>query len=345
MWEESEIKEAMFYERQEEDLVQCHLCNHHCKIKEGKRGICGVRENQAGTLYSLVYGKLIAGAVDPIEKKPLFHFLPGTRSYSVATVGCNFRCLNCQNYHISQMPKPQKPILGNEVSPGEIVESAKRDRCESIAYTYTEPTVFFEYAYETAKRASVEGIQNVFVTNGYITEEALKTISPYLNAANIDLKSSSEEFYRKICGARVEPILEAIKLYKKMGIWIEITTLIIPSLNDSEENFRKIAEFIKKVDDGIPWHITRFYPTYELSDYPPTPMSSLKRAKKIGLEVGLRHIYQGNIPGEGENTHCHNCGELLIERYGYRIVHYHLDGSKCPNCGTKIFGKWRQKED
>lgn len=293
-----------------------------------------------GTLYSLVYGRIIARSVDPIEKKPLFHFLPGSRAYSIATVGCNFRCLNCQNYDISQMPKPQKPVLGDEVPPEEIIEGAKRYRCETIAYTYTEPTIFFEYAYETAKLATEHGLKNVFVTNGYITEEALRVIAPYLDAANIDLKSFRDEFYQKVCGARLKPILDAIRLYKEMGVWIEITTLVIPSLNDSEENLRGIAEFIENLDEGIPWHVTQFYPAYRLLDLPPTPLDTLKKAKKIGLDVGLKHIYQGTIPGEGENTHCQSCGRLMIERYGYRVTRCNVKNSRCPYCGAKIGGVW-----
>ena len=336
------IKEAMFYEKLEGDLVQCHLCSHHCRISEGKRGICGVRENINGTLYSLVYGKLISGAVDPIEKKPLFNFLPGSRSYSVATVGCNFRCLNCQNYEISQMPKPQKQILGEEIAPEEIVGAAKRYGCRSIAYTYTEPTIFFEYAYETAKLASKEGIKNIFITNGYITEEPLRTIAPYLDAANIDLKSFSEEFYRETCGARLKPVLEAIRQYVELGIWIEITTLVIPSLNDTEETLRRIAKFIKDLDEGIPWHVTRFFPTYKLSDLSPTPIRTLDRARKIGLDAGLKYVYQGNIPSEGEDTYCPNCGRLMIGRRGYRVTEYKIKDSECPYCGSTIDGVWRR---
>ncbi|MCP8318559.1 MAG: AmmeMemoRadiSam system radical SAM enzyme [Candidatus Methylarchaceae archaeon HK01B] len=332
----------MFYEKLGEEVVHCHLCSHHCRIKKGKRGICGVRENIDGTLYSLVYGKLIARSVDPIEKKPLFHFLPGSRAYSIATVGCNFRCLNCQNFDISQMPKPQKPVIGDDVTPNEIVDAAKLYNCESIAYTYTEPTIFFEYAYETAKLASKEGIKNIFVTNGYITEEALSAMAPYLDAANIDLKSFKDDFYRKICGARLKHVLDSIRLYKEKGVWIEITTLVIPSLNDSEENFKKIAEFIKDLDESIPWHVTQFYPAYRLLDLPPTPVETLDIAKKIGLEVGLKHIYQGNIIGEGENTYCPNCRRLLIERYGYRVTRYEIKDSRCPHCSEKIYGVWRK---
>jgi pyruvate formate lyase activating enzyme len=338
---ETKLKEAMFYEKLEGNAVHCYLCSHHCRISEGKRGICSVRENINGTLYTLVYGKLIASAVDPIEKKPLFHFLPGSRAYSVATVGCNFRCLNCQNYDISQMPKPQRQVPGEHVTPEEVVEAAKLYKCESIAYTYNEPTIFFEYAYDIAKLAKKEGIKNVFVSNGYTTQEALRVIAPYLDANNIDLKSFSDDFYRKVCGARLEPVLDCIRLHKKLGIWIEITTLVIPSLNDSEENFRKIAEFIRDLDPGIPWHVSRFHPDYKLLDLPPTPVETLDRARKIGLEAGLKYVYQGNVPGEGENTNCPSCGRLLIERRGYEVTRYSVKDGKCPHCGANIDGVWQ----
>jgi len=334
------LKEAMFYEKSEGKLVNCNLCSHRCrKIADSKRGICGVRENRDGKLYSLVYGKAVARSVDPIEKKPLFNFLPGSRSYSIATVGCNFRCEHCQNYDISQMPKERGTIVGEDVPPEEIVSAAKRNRCESIAYTYTEPTIFFEYAYDTAKLAKKEGIKNVFVTNGYITPKALKEISPYLDAANIDLKSFSDEFYRKICGARLQPVLDSIRLYKGLGIWIEITTLIIPSLNDSEEELRKIAEFISEVGEDTPWHISQFYPTYKLIDLPRTPVATLRKAREIGLEAGLKYVYEGNVPGEdGESTYCPNCGKLLIHRFGYHIKENKIKNSKCTYCGAEIDG-------
>jgi len=333
------MREAMFYERLGDGVVRCNLCSHRCRIADSRRGICGVRENRNGMLYSLVYGKVAARAVDPIEKKPFFHFLPGSRAYSIATVGCNFRCGNCQNFEISQMPKDRQLTLGQDVSPEEIVMAARRNNCESIAYTYTEPTIFFEYAYDIAKLASRGGIKNVFVTNGYITEEALAEIKPYLDAANIDLKSFSEDFYRKNCGARLDPVLDAIRLHKKLGIWIEITTLIIPTLNDSDENLRKIAEFIKGVGEEIPWHISQFHPMYKLLDLPRTPIATLRRARKIGLEAGLRYVYEGNVPGEaGETTRCYKCGNPLIRRYDYQILENRVKNSECPHCGARIDG-------
>ena len=334
------MKEAMFYDKLDGKLINCNLCCHRCSsIAVSRKGICGVRENIDGELYSLVYGRVVACAVDPIEKKPLFNFLPGSKSYSIATVGCNFRCDNCQNYDISQLPKDQNIIVGQEVLPEQIISLAKRSNCASIAYTYSEPTIFFEYAYDVARKAKKEGLKNIFVTNGYITPEALHEIAPYLDAANIDLKSFSDDFYRKSCGARLQSVLDSIKLYKSLGIWTEITTLIIPSLNDSEEELRKIAEFIKDLGADTPWHITQFHPTYKLIDLPRTPVNTLRRAREIGLEAGLRYVYEGNVPGEsGENTYCHNCKKNLIHRFGYQIQNNKIKNSVCTYCGVKIDG-------
>lgn len=332
------MKEAMLYTKLGGDIVKCNLCSHHCKIAESRRGICEVRENRNGVLYTLVYGKAVARHVDPVEKKPLFHFYPGSLAYSIATVGCNFRCLNCQNFKIAQMPKEKGRIIGEEASPEEIVRAAKRYRCQSIAYTYTEPTIFFEYAYETAKIAYKEGLKNIFITGGYITEEALREIAPYLDAANIDLKSFSDEFYRRVCGARLKPVLDAIKLHKELGIWIEVTTLIIPTMNDSRDELTKIAKFVSSVGEEIPWHVSRFFPAYKLKDMQLTPVETLRDARKIGFDAGLRYVYEGNVPGEGENTYCYNCGRLLIHRYGHQIISNHIKRSRCPYCSAKIDG-------
>ncbi len=333
------MKEAYLFEKKEENKVQCNLCNHRCIIEEGKRGICGVRENRGGTLFSLVYEKAIASHIDPIEKKPLFHFYPGSTSYSIATVGCNFKCLFCQNADISQMPHDQDRIMGQYLSSEEIVNEASSHGCRSISYTYTEPTIYFEYAYDTAKRASKRDIKNIFVSNGYMTKEALDFIAPYLDGANIDLKSFRDEFYKKFCKARISFVLDTIKNMKEKGIWIEVTTLIIPGLNDSEEELRDIAKFLYSIDPAIPWHVSRFQPTYRLLDRPPTPPSTLKKARDIGLSEGLYYVYTGNIPGdEGENTFCHNCNHLLIERFGFSIMTNNLTNGKCPNCGTRMYG-------
>ncbi len=334
------MKEAMFYEKLEGNVVRCLLCPHHCKINESRRGICGVRENIDGVLYSLVYGKVVARGIEPIEKKPLFHFYPGSEAYSIATVGCNFRCKNCQNFEISQMPKEgKKLIVGEDASPQDIVTAAKQYGCRSIAYTYTEPTIFFEFAYDTARLAHKEGISNTFITNGHITEDAIRTLVPYLDAVNVDLKGLSDDLYLKNCGGHLKPVLDAIRLYKSLGVWVEVTTLVIPTLNDSEKDFRGIAEFIKSVGVDIPWHISQFYPSYKLTHLPPTPVTSLREARGIGLEVGLRYVYEGNVPGEGEeNTYCYRCGELLIRRYGFQIQENRIRDSRCPSCGTRIDG-------
>jgi pyruvate formate lyase activating enzyme len=335
------MKEALFYEKRGEKEVGCFLCAHRCTIKEGKRGICHVRKNSDGALYSLVYGKIVSMHVDPIEKKPLFHFLPASTSFSLASVGCNFRCEHCQNFEISQYPKEHEDIPGHTVTPEDIVSAALRNGCESISYTYTEPTIFFEFAYDCAKLARQNGIKNVFVSNGYTSPEATRVIAPYLDGNNIDLKGS-DDFYKKLCGARLEPVKETIRLMKELGVWVEVTTLIIPDYNDSDEDLRSIAGFIRSVDPAIPWHVTQFYPTYKLTDKPRTPVKTLRRAREIGSEAGLKYIYEGNVPGAGgENTYCPNCNELLIKRLGFSIGERKIMDGICPECKTAIEGVWQ----
>jgi len=334
------MKEALLYEKLDDEKVRCNLCHHRCLIHPSKRGICRVRENRGGVLYSLVYGHPVSANVDPIEKKPLFHFLPGTSTFSIATVGCNFTCGHCQNCSISQ-PSEDDIGTGQEVPEERIVALAKNYGCQSISYTYTEPTIFFEYAYDSAKIATSDGLKNIFVTNGYMTREALQTINPHLHAANIDLKSFNNQSYLKICGAKLNPVLESIELMKEMGIWVEVTTLIIPTINDSSEELTEIADFIVSVGKDIPWHISRFYPHYKMTDLPPTPVETLHRAREIGLSRGLRYVYSGNVPGdEGEKTYCYQCKELLIDRYGYQILKNITKDGKCPKCGAVIDGVW-----
>jgi len=335
------LKEAMFYEKLADNRVNCNLCSHRCRnIAESKRGLCGVRENIDGKLFSLVYGRLVARSIDPIEKKPLFHFLPGSLTYSISTAGCNFRCENCQNFDISQMPRERQVIIGRETSPESVVLAAKQNGCKSIAYTYTEPTIFFEYALDVAKLAKKEGLKNVFVTNGYITQEALREIAPYLDASNIDLKSFSDGFYQKTCGARLQPVLDSIRLHKKLGLWVELTTLVIPTLNDSEQELQQIATFIKEeVGSETPWHLSAFHPTFKLLDVPSTPVVTLQKARQIGLKTGLKYVYVGNVPGEnGESTFCPKCEKKLINRRGYRINENLIKDHKCSFCETKIDG-------
>lgn len=334
------MKEAWLYERLDGQKVRCHLCSHRCTIAEGKAGVCGVRQNQAGRLFSLVYGQAVSQAVDPIEKKPLFHFYPGTSSYSIATVGCNFRCRFCQNADISQMPKEQGRILGRYTSPEEIVARAQSYGCQSISYTYTEPTVFFEYARDTAVLARRAGLANNFVTNGYMTAEALEALYPFLDAANVDLKAFRDDFYRQQCGARLQPVLDSLRLMKQQGVWVEVTTLIIPGLNDDREELRELAGFIvSELGAGTPWHVSRFHPTYKLLDRPRTPVSTLEEAWRIGKDVGLRYVYMGNVPGaQGENTYCYNCGKLVIGRWGFSVRERHVREGKCAFCGAPLDG-------
>jgi pyruvate formate lyase activating enzyme len=330
------IKEAMLYEKKEGGQVRCNLCAHRCVIKPDRKGVCGVRENKEGVLYSLVYGTLIAENIDPIEKKPFFHVYPSSKSYSIATVGCNFSCVFCQNHDISQMPRTLM-IAGEDFTPEEIVARAKKSGAKTIAYTYTEPTIYFELAYDTAKIALKNGLKNVFVTNGFMTAEAIETIAPYLTAANVDLKSFRDEFYKKQCGARLDPVLESLKKMKEKGIWLEITTLLIPTLNDSEEELQDIARFIAGLGEETPWHISRFHPQFKMRELPATPLALLHRAAQIGKEAGLKYVYSGNVPGdEGENTHCYHCGNLLIERRGFQVVRMNLKGNKCSKCATPL---------
>ena len=332
------MKEAMFQEKIGEGKIKCGLCNQFCILKEGEPGKCGVRINKNGKLYSLVYGKLVAENVDPIEKKPFYHFLPGSISFSIATCGCNFFCKFCQNYEIAHPPKEGKIYMIVERKPEEVVETAISNGCSSISYTYTEPTVFFEFAYDTAKIAKEKGLKNNFVTNGYMSKEALKEISPYLDAANVDLKGD-EKFYREMCGSHQKPVIENIELMKKLGIWVEVTTLLIPEFNDSEKQIKEIAEIIKNIDVSIPWHISRFYPAFKMIDHYPTPVEKIKRAREIGFEVGLKYVYTGNIPGdEGENTYCPSCKRVLIRRYGYTILENNIKEKKCVFCGEPIDG-------
>jgi len=288
-------QEAMFYNKVEGKEAQCYLCAHNCKIALGQFGFCGVRQNIQGVLNTLVYAQVIAANVDPIEKKPLYHFLPGSMSFSIATVGCNFRCGFCQNWQISQVSGQDNAREVYKLMPERIVEEAKKNHCQSISYTYTEPTIFFEYAYDIAKVAKQAGLKNIFVTNGYMSREALETISPYLDAANIDLKSFREKFYVENCKGHLQPVLDSIKLAKKLGVWIEITTLIIPGYNDSVSELSDIAGFIASVGKDIPWHISRFHPDYHFLNQKLTPIETLKKAEDLGKKAGLDHVYLGNV--------------------------------------------------
>jgi pyruvate formate lyase activating enzyme len=360
----NDLHEARYYEPLPDGKVLCTLCPHDCRIAEGARGACAVRYNHAGKLYTLVYDKLVAREVNRIEKKPLFHCYPGSYAYSIATVGCNLRCRFCQNWQISQWPKdhlakriapeaggPPEPICpqlaaleqqvpGEAVTPEQIVQAALASGCQSISYTFIEPTIFYELAFDTAVLARKQGLMNNFVSNGFISEAPVRELATVLDAINVDLKFFRDESYRRISRARLQPILDAIELYHELGVWTEVTTLVIPGLNDSDEELRQIAEYVRSVGAEVPWHVTAFYPAYEMRDRPPTDVATLRRAREIGLAAGLRYVYEGNRPGEGgENTYCYQCGALLIERYGFAIRQNRIGADACcPDCGTSIDG-------
>lgn len=339
---EAVMKEALFYQSEEGGGVTCSLCSHRCRIKPGKRGICQVRENREGILYSLVYGRLVAENPDPIEKKPLFHFLPGTRSYSISTVGCNFHCLHCQNFQISQYPELHDgEVTGELRSAAEIVGAAEKTGCRSISYTYVEPTIFYEFARDCSVLAHEKGIKNVFVSNGFMTPEVTRDLAPLLDGINIDIKAFTDDFYKKVCKARLQPVLDTVSLMHELGVWVEVTTLLIPGLNDTDEELREIARFIRSVGPEVPWHVTAFRPTYRMMDREPTPAATLRRARAIGLEEGLRYVYEGNIPGTGgEDTFCPSCRAPVITRFGFSIRDVRMKGGRCAKCGEPISGVW-----
>jgi len=369
----NDFQAALYYERLSDDSVRCTLCPHDCKIARDHRGVCGVRINRNGQLFTRVGNRIFSSEIDPIEKKPFFHFLPGSTAYSIATVGCNLRCRFCQNWTISQWPKLKESInrageipspigehpldewcteteppeargeIGTTVVPSELVSQAEQAGCRTIAYTYTEPTIFYELALTTARLASAAGLGNIFVTNGFISLEPLREIAPYLSAANIDLKSFRDSYYKKLCGARLEPVLAAIREYKKLGVWIELTTLVIPGLNDENSELRDIAQFIKaELGENVPWHISRFFPAYKMEHWQDTPIHSLLRAREIGQKEGLRYVYLGNVPQEegAENTSCPGCGSAVIRRWRFTVTENQLQAGRCPDCNCLIAGRW-----
>lgn len=339
--EQPKLKEALLWEKTEQQKVRCSLCHWRCVIAAGAVGRCHVRKNIDGVLYSLNYDKVCAANADPIEKKPLFHFLPGTKTFSISAPGCNFQCVFCQNWQISQSPLTGE-IDGGAYNPQQIVDAAIQTGCKSIAYTYTEPTVFWELCEETAVLARRCGLANIFVSNGFMTLEAIERATSWLDAINVDLKAFSQEFYRDCCKANLEPVLETIRhIAKKTDIWMEITTLLIPGKNDSDSEIRHIAEFLAAAGVDIPWHISRFFPQYKMTAVKPTDTRTLGQAMEIGRAAGLRYVYAGNMPGSrGESTFCHQCAKPLIVRDGYRIVKNHLSAGCCPDCNQKIPGRF-----
>lgn len=339
------MKKCYLYKKLDDDKIQCQTCAHQCVILPKQRGICGVRANIDGSLYLLTYGRAIAENIDPVEKKPFFHFLPGTRSLSVATIGCNFRCDNCQNWDISQGSKKSEITngeieqMGADLPPEKIVEHALENNCPSISYTYTEPTIFLEYALDTMKLAKEKKLKNCWVSNGFMTKETLEMVAPYLDAINVDLKFFDDKSYQKYCGGRLQPLLDNLKTIKKLGIWLEITTLVIPTLSDSEKMFKQIAQFIEnELGAETPWHVSRFsgYLSWKLQNLPDTPIEKIQAAYQIGKEAGLKYVYSGNIPGiDSENTFCPRCDTLNIERSGCHIERRDKKG-KCRQCGEEL---------
>lgn len=346
-----EPKEAMFYESLSAGRVKCGLCPYLCIIAPGRAGYCGVRQNIDGKLYTMIYGKVSSVMADPIEKKPLFHFHPGTRALSLGTLGCNMRCIHCQNWQISHVI-PVKGVGNGKVynvieelptqhlSPEEMVRLAKEYDCQGVAWTYNEPTIWFEYTYDGARLAKQNGLYTVYVTNGYITPEALDTIGPYLDAYRVDVKGFTKEFYKNLANIKdFKPVLEAAeRAKKKWNMHVEIVTLVIPTWNDDEMQLRGIAKWIKeKLGPETPWHVTRFVPYLELAHLPPTPTETLEEARQIGLDAGLKFVYIGNVPGHaGENTYCPKCKKLLIERVGYEIGKYNVENGKCAFCKVDL---------
>lgn len=330
------MKEAMFYKKLENDKVECQLCPHRCTVSEGKRGICGVRENQKGILNTLIYGLTTSITPDPIEKKPLYHFYPGTYALSFGTVGCNLKCQHCQNFSISQGKVDSLRLKKLRVD--DVVNSAKRYKCQGIAWTYNEPTIWYEFTYDASKIAKKMGLYTCYVTNGFIESEPLRKISPYLDAMNIDVKSFSNDFYKKTCKARLDPVLETCKLAKDLDIFIELTYLIIPSQNDNEEEIDRFCTWIvDNLGEDTPVHFSRFHPDYKMMDTIATPMSTLGKAYETAQKAGIKYVYLGNIPhGDYENTYCPSCGELLIERIGFSTRKHLVTDGKCPKCGMNV---------
>ncbi|MBW3004279.1 AmmeMemoRadiSam system radical SAM enzyme [Candidatus Woesearchaeota archaeon] len=333
------MKEALWWKKAKEKTVQCFLCPRKCVIKEDGIGFCGVRQNKQGKLYSLVYGKPTGVQIDPIEKKPLYHFKPGSAAFSIGTVGCNLVCQHCQNWQTSQT-KPEK-FHSYDLTPEEAVEKAKQEHCKSIAYTYNEPTIFGEYVMDTAKLARKNGISNVLITNGFTGDDARLDFCKYIDAVNVDLKAFDNDFYKKYSGAWIEPVLESLTIYKKKKVWLEITNLIIPTLNDNMEKIKEMITWLKgHLGGDVPLHFSAFYPSYKLQDLPPTSAATLIEARKLAMKMGMNYVYIGNVVTTDEdNTYCPKCGELVIERMNFTILQNKLVKNKC-KCGSTIPGVW-----
>lgn len=334
-------QDARYYEKLDGGGIQCMLCPRECVIADGKTGYCTARKNEGGVLKSLVYARLVSMNVDPIEKKPLFHFLPGTDILSVATAGCNLRCSFCQNWNISQV-KPDE-VESVNVSPMELVSLAKNKKCPSIAYTYNEPTVFSEYVFDSAALARKQGVRTVMVTCGFTNPKPLRDLCTVIDAASVDLKGFSDTVYRKVAGAKLQPFLDSLKIYKEMNVWLEAGYLVIPTLNDSDEELKAFSGWVfKNLGPDVPVHFLRFFPQHKLTNLPPTPLETMEKAYTIARKAGIRYVYLGNVPGHrSENTFCHKCGKMIIERKGYFIQQINIKDGKCKYCGQAIPGVWQ----
>ncbi len=333
-------KEVYFYTRLAGDIVRCDTCPHNCKLSAGQRGICRVKENVGGKLISFVYGNPCAVHIDPVEKKPLYHFLPTTKVFSIATAGCNFRCLNCQNWEISQFP-PEK-TYNSDMMPTEVVSNAIAAKCASIAYTYSEPVAFYEYMLDTSKLAKENNIKNLWITNGYLAEKPLIELSKYIDAANVDLKSFKDSIYAKLNSGTLQPVLNTLKTLKKQGVWLEVTNLVVPSYTDDLDMIKQMCKWLyDNLGADTPLHFSRFYPHYKLRHLPPTPYSTLKKARDIALKAGLHYVYVGNVLElEGQQTYCPKCGKVVVKREGYDIKEVNIVDGKCKFCGYRIAGVW-----
>jgi len=340
--EEPNVKEVMFYKKLADLKIQCEICPKKCEIADLERGYCGNKENRKGSYYSLVYGQSCAAHFDPIEKKPLFHYLPSTTAFSIAAVGCNFECKFCQNWKIAQY-RPEQ-IESIYLPPHEVVSLSKERGCPTIAYTYSEPVVFYEYMYDTSKLAKKEGIGSVMISNGYINEAPLIELCKELTGVKIDLKAFSEKFYKDYCSGELKPVLDTLKTLKRIGIWYEIVVLLIPTLNDGDQELTQMCQWIKsELGAEVPVHFSRFHPMYKIINLPSTPVKTLENARNIAKRAGLHYVYIGNVPGhEGESTYCPGCGEVVIKRIGYSILKNAIKAGKCSNCGRTIPGVWEK---
>jgi pyruvate formate lyase activating enzyme len=335
---------AMHWEPLAENKVKCLLCPRGCEVADVERGYCGVRENQGGKYQSLVYGAVCSANVDPIEKKPLFHYLPGTNAFSIATAGCNIECKFCQNWQISQY-RPEQ-VESTLVTPEELIKVCQARRAPTIAYTYSEPVVFYEYMHDVAALARQQGIGSVMISNGYIQEKPLRQLCKQLTAIKIDLKAFTEQFYRDMCAGELKPVLATLEVLKSTGIWFELVVLIVPTLNDSADEIKQMAEWVvKHLGPDVPMHFTRFHPTYRVTNLPQTPVATLEACRKLALDAGVRYVYAGNVPGHpSENTYCHGCQKQLIRRVGFQVAANEIKNGKCPKCGVTVPGVWSREQ-